>query len=110
MVLCSSFPYDDYMKKSVGRPMKYDSVLYMIRDDVVYSPASIAKFAESIGYFAKILDPKEVKKKKLRLRTSMGRFSNNHSFPDQGDGTVRIKGQSPTPGWFGWRWKAALRR
>jgi hypothetical protein len=38
----------------------------------------------------------------------MGRFSNNRDFPDEGDGMVTIRGQAPTPAWYGWRWLAAL--
>jgi len=40
-----------------------------------------------------------------RIRISLGRLSNNHGFPDEGDGLVTLFGQSPTAGWYGWRWK-----
>ncbi|MDJ0836246.1 MAG: hypothetical protein QNK37_06985 [Acidobacteriota bacterium] len=80
-----------------------------MQDDLVYSPASITQIAEKMGYFSKGTK-EDIKKRKQRMRLSLGRFSNNHAFPNGGDGHVQIKGQSPTPGWFGWRWKAALKR
>ena len=89
--------------------MKYRTILERLADDQLYTPASIAAFALTTG-FIKPEDPDQIRLEKQRIRISMGRFSNNHDFPDEGDGMVTIKGQAPTPGWFGWRWKAALKR
>lgn len=95
------------MKRHVGRPMKYKYILYELEEHGVYTPASIAHFAEenqllrSRGKDARRLE-------KNRIRISMGRFSNNHHFPDEGDGIVFVEGRAPTPGWFGWRWRQAI--
>ncbi len=96
------------MSKSIGRPMKYSGILLQLEDDDLYTPALIADFAEAKG----ILKESDGQKRRLerqRLRIALGRYSNNHHFPDEGDGMVTISGQSPTPGWFGWRWKEALK-
>jgi len=89
--------------------MKYRTILEKLADDQLYTPASIAGYALATG-FIDSKDPDRIRLEKQRIRISMGRFSNNHDFPDEGDGMVTIKGQAPTPGWFGWRWKAALKR
>ena len=79
----------------------------MLEEDDLYTPATIASFAEEQGLItADNLTQRRLEKQRMRI--SLGRFSNNHDFPDEGDGMVTIKGQAPTPGWFGWRWKAAL--
>lgn len=95
------------MRRPIGRPMKYKGIIERLEEDDLYTPATIAAFAEKIG-FVKDQDQAQKRLAKQRIRIALGRFSNNHGFPDEGDGMVTIKGQSPTPGWFGWRWKAAL--
>ena len=87
--------------------MKYKSLIEALEEDDLYTPATIAAFAEETAYFEES-DPQMKRLAKQRIRIALGRFSNNHQFPDEGDGMVTIKGQAPTPGWFGWRWKAAL--
>lgn len=87
--------------------MKYRVIIKRLEEDDLYTPATIAAFSERIGII-KDIDPAQKRLTRQRIRIALGRFSNNHGFPDEGDGMVTIKGQSPTPGWFGWRWKAAL--
>ena len=86
--------------------MKYKVLLDQLDEDELYTPASITAMAERTG-FIKSRDPNQRRLEKQRIRISLGRFSNNHAFPDEGDGMVTLRGQAPTPGWFGWRWKAA---
>lgn len=71
----------------------------------MYSPASIARFALEKG----VLDTETLKQSYRRIRITLGRMTQNkrHLFPLGGDGTVFQKGQPPTPGWFGRRWKQA---
>lgn len=87
--------------------MKYKILIEMLDEDQIYTPATIAAFAEEKG-FIQVQESARRRLEKQRIRIALGRFSNNHEFPDQGDGMVTIRGQAPTPGWFGWRWKAAL--
>ena len=87
--------------------MKYRSILELLEENELYSPASVAMFAEKHNLL-QATDPKDRRKEKNRIRIAMGRFSNNHHFPDSGDGMVLVKGQAPTPGWFGRRWKEAI--
>ncbi len=95
------------MKRPIGRPMKYRKILQRLENDDLYTPAAIARFAVEAGLVKESRN--EPKKLVLqRIRIAMGRFSNNHDFPDEGDGMVTLRGQAPTPGWFGWRWKAPL--
>ncbi len=87
------------------RPKKYKKLIRSLDEDVVYSPATIAAFALD----NQLLEDEgvDLKKQAQRVRIAMGNFSNQHEFPDHGDAMVIIRGQSPKPGWFGWRWKNA---
>jgi len=96
------------MQRPVGRPMKYRSIIEKLEADLLYTPASIAAFAEEANLLEST-DPNRLKLAKQRIRIALGRFSNNRQFPDEGDGMVTLRGQAPTPGWFGWRWQAAIK-
>ena len=87
--------------------MKYKPLLESLAEDELYTPASIAAHAQKTEFITS-KDPDQVRLEKQRIRIALGRFSNNHNFPDEGDGMVTLRGQAPTPGWFGWRWKAAI--
>lgn len=87
--------------------MKYSDLLRALERNKVYSPALIANLAAETGYLDE-KDPLKCRSIKQRIRVSLSRFSNNHFFPDEGDNMVEMKGQAPTPGWFGWRWQEAL--
>jgi hypothetical protein len=94
-------------RNPVGRPIKYKPIIEALDEDTLYTPATIANFAFDRGLFKEV-NAAKVRIQKQRIRIAMGRFSNIHAFPDEGDGMVSIKGQAPTPGWFGWRWKAVV--
>ena len=98
-------------KCSPGRPQKYSSLLMALPDDEVHTPASIVNYAEK-----HLLEPFRAGQSKddrrlirQRIRITLGRLSNNHNFPDEGDGLVTLKRQSPTPGWFGERWRSTIK-
>lgn len=93
--------------KRVGRPMKYGAYIDALDDDEVYSPASIVDNGISHGIFPKGLQKDQAKQERMRIRHALARFADNHAFPDEQDGLVRLRGQAKTPGWFGWRWKHA---
>ena len=95
------------MRKPIGRPMKYKLLIESLDDDDLYTPGAIASYAEENGFIPPG-GPDQKRLYKQRIRIALGRFSNNHNFPDEGDGMVTVRGQAPTPGWFGWRWKAAI--
>ena len=86
--------------KRIGRPMKYKHIIEQLEDDKVYSPALIAREAITAG----ILERGD----RQKARHTLSRLSNNHAFPAEGDGLVRIPGQTATIGWHGKRWKAAV--
>jgi len=85
-------------KRGIGRPQKYAMVLWSLRDDVLYSAATVANRAIQLGMTG-AARMKDADLERQRIRIAMGRFVNNHAFPDNGDGNVRLKGQAPTPGW-----------
>lgn len=89
------------MKKTIGRPAKYTEIIKNLTDNDVYTPATIAVFAAE-GNFLEGDEPIELQRRRVRI--TLGRFSCRF-FPNEGDGRVTLKGQAPTPGWFGWRWK-----
>lgn len=94
-------------RRPIGRPSKYGHILRKLADDDLYNSASVESFAVDKG-FVKGEDAEALRLARQRVRIAMGRWVNNKGFPDEGDGQVCIKGQAPTPGWFGWRWKASL--
>ena len=93
------------MRRPIGRPMKYHDIILKLDPDDLYTPATIAYFAHEHEFIAPDLDEDALRLAKHRIRMSLGRFSNNHDFPDEGDGMVTLNGQAPTPAWFGWRWQ-----
>ena len=77
------------MPNPPGRPMKYKKLLRALRDYVVYTPSTIATLAEDCGMFKSLPDDiKGLRLEHQRIRITMGRFSNNNNFPDEGDGHV----------------------
>lgn len=92
---------------SPGRPLKYGYIIKHLDPQSLYSPAAIAQLA-----LTKSLIPANTEEQKRlsyrRVRIAMGRYSNNHRFPDEGDGSIILNGQSPTPAWFGWRWQKSM--
>lgn len=89
--------------------MKYNDLIQALERGEIYTPATVAAFADKHGYVEE-LDPDKRRNRLLRIRIAMGRLSNNRAFPDCGDGMVTIRGQAPTPGWFGWRWQQAVKK
>lgn len=96
-------------RRGRGRPPKYGSIIHHLNDHKAYTPASIVNFAIESGLIDLCMEEKKVDLQilKRRIRITLGRFANNHNFPDEGDGLVTLKGQAPVPGWMGWRWKEA---
>ncbi len=94
------------MARPVGRPRKYTGIIDALDDDELYSPAAIARIAKDQGMLAPFMKEETVEARVMqRIRIALVRLSNLHHFPDEGDGQIKIKGQAPVPGWFGWRWK-----
>jgi len=89
-----------------GRPPKYRKIIANLQAEQLYSPASIARFAQEKQLLS---TESERQLARRRLRLCLGRMTHNkrEEFPEQGDGIVRLLGQPPLPGWFGWRWRRA---
>ncbi len=102
------------MPNPVGRPLKYLNFLEILDDETVYCPYTIFQAGRDHGLVAHLagkdeIDPKEERLYKIRIRHTLARFVANHHFPEEGDGLVKIKGQTPPRGWKGSRWKKAAR-
>ena len=100
------------MQKRIGRPLKYGKFLEILDDETVYCPSTIVEAGREHGLVPEIannekIDPEEDRTIKTRIRHALARFAANHRFPEQGDGLVKIKGQTPPRGWKGFRWKEA---
>lgn len=95
------------MGLDMGRPLKYTSLLIDLMDDEVYSSASIVRLADQNGYFEDVMEADRSNFKK-RVRLTLSRLATAREFPVFGDGHVILKGQAPTAGWYGWRWKYAV--
>ena len=93
----------------IGRPRKYTHIIDALEEDEIYSPGAIVRFAEEKGLLDDYFEEESNKKLvRQRIRISCIRLSEMHQFPAGGDALVTIKGQAPTPGWYGWRWKQSL--
>jgi len=93
--------------KTKGRPLKYRYIIRELDPLTLYTPAAIARFALKHGLLVKDANTKSNLAYR-RVRITLGRFTNNRKFPDEGDGAVTLQGQPPNPGWFGWRWQKAM--
>jgi len=96
-------------KVKQGRPMKYRHFLLLLKDDQLYSAASITRYGQSLGLFGPGLKKEALALAKQRVRVAMGRLAQSHAFPTYGDGQVKLPGQAATPAWLGKRWKAVLK-
>ena len=92
---------------SFGRPIKYADLVNKLKGYHLYSPASIAHFGNDIGYFDGLSD-EDKKRKVIQIRLALGKLKTDRAFPEFGDGTIRLKHQSPSPAWHGWRWQLAV--
>jgi len=97
------------MARPKGRPMKYAHFIKVLEDHVIYTPATIVRYGATMGFFEKGLKGDALKSAKLKVRHTLARLSANREFPKDGDGWTVIPGQAPLRGWFGRRWKEALR-
>lgn len=84
--------------------------LLILKDDEIHTPASIVRHGERQGLIDSSQPKNTLSLERRRIRHSLGGFSRNHYFPKAGDGWVAIQGQAPSCGWFGWRWKKALKQ
>lgn len=99
------------MVHPIGRPQRYKRILMSLDEDALYSPSMIGKHAEETGIIEAFLDEHvSLELAKQRIRIAMGRLSNNHKFPDLGDGLVVFEGQAPIPAWYGWRWMCTVQK
>lgn len=80
---------------------KYDDLLERLHNDELYSAGLIVQLARLSAY---LNDPPAL----LRLRLTLNARAGRAPFDRAGDGLVRLAGQAPTPGWFGWRWKTLI--
>ena len=90
------------------RPNRNEHVLEALKSDQTYTPASIAQFAKD-NDLLRARDPDQEKLEMHRMMILLGGRAKKHGFPVDGDEQVIHRGQAPTPGWFGWRWKQTLR-
>ena len=98
-----------YPERPIGRPRIYNEIIKMLREDELYTPAVIAQFAEAHDMLPNHPQtPEQIRLAKQRIRISMIRYATIRNFQAYSDGMVKLKGQAPTPGWFGWRWIAGL--
>ncbi len=91
--------------------MKYAAILVELSYNTIYSPGAVAHFAkdnELLPGIGQDSTKAEVTLAMTRIRVSMARFGRNHEFPRTGDAFFTFPGLRPVPGWFGWRWKAAI--
>ncbi|MDJ0835088.1 MAG: hypothetical protein QNK37_01145 [Acidobacteriota bacterium] len=81
-------------KPSKNTGMKYAQYIEALEDNRLYAAGTIPTVTNPI--------------ERRRMRIAFIHFRKSRGFPDRGDGFLTIPGQAPFPGWFGWRWKAAL--
>jgi len=90
-----------------GRPLKYTHFIMELEDDKVYSPGTIARLGQELGFFDDIEDDDKFDAR-LLVRHTLARYRVNHRFPEEGDGLVKMRGQGSSTGWSGERWKSDI--
>ena len=83
----------------MGRSLKYAYLLKQLEDHRLYSAATIAN-----------LETGADSTQKHKIVKSLSRLTKRHGFPNLGDGWIEIKGQAPTRGFYGERWKTLLKK
>ncbi|MDJ0836253.1 MAG: hypothetical protein QNK37_07020 [Acidobacteriota bacterium] len=96
------------MSSQLGRPMKYGALLLALEDSTLYSPAGVAINGENKGLLPTNMDHDSLMNQRRRVRHSMNRYRINHNFPPDGDGRIKLSGQTEAKAWFGRRWKARV--
>ena len=96
------------MPGTVGRPMKYKRLLQALEDDKPYTPVCIALNGEEKGLVKVPKDKDTLMEQRRKIRHTMARYKANHNFPENGDEIIKVYGQSPTPAWYGRRWKERI--
>ena len=86
--------------------MKYESLIESLDPDTLYTPASIANFAEELGVLDAATTPD---KAKARIRSAMGWLARKY-LGKSGDDIVIAPGQRPYWGWYGRHWQEVLHR
>jgi hypothetical protein len=76
----------------------YKAVLNALQTHTLYKPSTIADLAVEKN----LLDDTSPLARQ-RCRIYLAKLAT--CFPREGDGMIHISGQSPCPGWFGWRWQ-----
>jgi len=93
--------------RKAGRPLKYVHFVMELDDDQIYSPGTIARLGQELGFLDDIED-KNKSDARLLVRHTLARYRVNHRFPEEGDGVIRIRGQGSSTGWSGERWKSDI--
>jgi len=88
---------------AIGRPFKYRAIIEGLDDDTLYTPSAVALRAFINGKVRS-------QKARVRLRNALSSMARYHGFPAEGDGLVKRVGQPPRRGWYGWRFKAVLKK
>ncbi len=85
--------------------MYFSELIMLLEDQQLYTAGTIAALAiERELTFPKARNPTRV-----NLRHSLCLLARTAAFPREGDGFVHQAGLAVAPGWYGWRWKEAVR-
>lgn len=103
IAVSSSKDWEMKIPQRGGGPLKYAHLMNYLEEDIIYSVACIVDLAINRG----AIDPNDTVLCQ-RIRLSFCRLISNREFPEDGDGMIRRKGQSPRRGFFGKRYKAAV--
>jgi len=92
----------------MGRSRKYTHVFDHLDAETIYSASCIAKLMESLDLapFDRPMSDKERRVNRKRISTTMAWWMRCQERPERGDGMIKIHGQRPMPGWYGWRWQS----
>lgn len=91
--------------KGPGRPLKYTAFLEELEDAEIYNSGAI------VNHSSHLLKEVGTKRsaERTRIRHTLNRLRISRDFPENGDGMVHSAGMAPQIGWFGWRWKRAVK-
>jgi len=92
-------------RAKLGRPLKHAPIFSKLEAGTLYCPATIASFAQTIGYIKK--NDKEKKVLIRRIRATCFYIIKKY-FPSEPDGMLQVKGQHPLAAYYGYRFQEVI--
>lgn len=90
--------------------MKYAALLMALDECQLYTPISIAEWAEETGHAIFTQDSETSRERiRVRIQVALAGLARRRGFPVEGDNRIK-RGRRSYPAWWGWRWHSTIRK